>query len=266
MRTVFIFIISLFFFAQVCHAEIDTGAWKITKSEHFVVYSRTASVEYVAEVLRKAEAYYYSITEDLGFTRFDKFWTWENRATIYLFSDADEYKKITDNPGWSGGGTNVYERKIYTFVNMKNFFDVILPHEIGHIVFREFVGYAKPLPLWLDEGVACYLEKSQRAGRLKTARALVRSKLFMQINELEGVNKMYLLIMPDIFYAESASIIEFLVRTYGMERFIEFMRKLRDLRNDQSWEMAVEGAYQFRNIDELNARWMNFLFEEKKGA
>ncbi len=264
MRAVFIFIISLFFFAQICHAEvIDTGTWKVEKSEHFIIYSRTASAEYVAEVLSKAETYYNSITEELGFTRFDKFWTWENRAIIYLFTDADEYKKITNNPGWSGAGTNVYERKIYTFVNMKNFFDVILPHEIGHIVFREFIGHAKPLPLWLDEGVASYLERAQRADRLKTAKGLVRTKLLMQIKELETVNKMYLLIMPDIFYAESASIIEFLIRTYGKERFIEFMRNLRDLRNDQSWEVAVKESYGFQSIDELNARWMNFLFDQK---
>jgi len=263
MRAFLIFITSLFIFSEACLAQTNTGSWKIEKSEHFIIYSRTASPEYVAEVLHKAERYYLSITEELGFTRFDKFWTWENRAVIYLFTDAEEYKNITNNPGWSGAGTNVYERKIYTFVNMKNFFDVILPHEIGHIVFREFVGYAKPLPLWLDEGVACYLEKSQRADRLRTAKALVRSKIFMQIEELQTVNKMYLLIMPDIFYAESASIIEFLISVYGNEKFIDFMRRLRDLRVDQSWEVALVGAYQFRDINELNVRWMNFLFDNK---
>lgn len=254
-------IMAFLFLAGAAEAEIDTASWSIEKSEHFILYYKEAPIEYVKEVLDKSEKYYNSITDDIGFTRFDGFWTWDKRAKIYLFTNAQEYQKITKSPGWSGGGVNIGERRIYTFVNMKNFFDVILPHEIGHIVFREFIGNDRKVPLWMDEGVACYLEKAERPERLRIARGLVRSKLFMPLDELQEVNRLYILIMPDVFYAESASVIEFLISVYGKDKFVEFCRRLRDLRGDQGWEVALADVYKFKDISELNARWMNFLFE-----
>lgn len=247
------------FFSSLCFAQVTQLLWEVKKSEHFNIYYRGVSVQYVDEVIKKSEACYRDITQELGFTRYSDFWTWDKRAKIYIFSNKDEYVKITNQPVWSAAGTNIFTREIYGYMGMDNFFDIILPHELGHIIFREFVGNKKRLPVWLDEGISSYLEKDYRQDRLVVAKVLIKTASFMQIPEL-GRMKRGGIFMPDIFYAEAASIIEFLLRTYGKDKFVEFCRKLRDLRSDQKWEVALKQVYKFDSVEDLNKAWMQFLY------
>ena len=202
-----------------------------------------------------------SITEELGFTRFQGFWTWDNRAKIYLFKDVLEYQKATNQPRWSGAQANVITREIYTYINMKDFFEVILPHELGHIIFREFIGFKRNLPLWLDEGVVSYLEKNQKNERLMMAKVLIKTASFMPLDELGKVHRynMTTLTTPEFFYAEATSIVDFLILTYNKERFLEFCRRLRDLRDDQDWKVALFETYDFESLSDMNEKWMKFL-------
>lgn len=240
--------------------------WNTEKSDHFIVYYQKASPDHVAEILRRAEYYYNAITDDFGFTRFGDFWTWDNRARIYLYDNSSDYKKITNSPGWSGAGVNVNTREIYTFVNMENFYDTILPHEIGHIIFREFTGYKRNYPLWLEEGIACYLERGQRDERMRIARGLVRSKIFISLEDLQKIKSSDILLIPDIFYSESASVVAFLLKDYGKDKFVDFCRALRDLRDDQDWQVALKDVYKFKDLNEMNLRWTNFLYNTGAGA
>jgi len=238
---------------------LEDPSWNIKKSEHFIIYYHEAPAEYIEDVINAAEKYYNSITAELGFTRFDSFWTWDKRAKIYLYKDAKEYRDMSKQPGWSGAGVNIYSREIKTFVNMRHFFDTILPHELGHIIFREFVGFDKSLPLWMDEGVVSYLEKDYRGSRSAMVRSIVDSKYFMPLEELDRIRSLNKFISPDIFYAESASVIEFLMTVYGQEKFINFCRHLRGLRSHDTWDKAAEEVYGFRDISEMNQKWMEFL-------
>ena len=55
----------------------------------------------------------------------------------------------------------------------------LLPHELGHIIFREFIGLESNCPSWLDEGVAMYQEKLKRKDiKLKLRQALEEKGLF----------------------------------------------------------------------------------------
>ena len=258
MRILSGLLISIFFYS-VSLAQPDVSLWHTQKSEHFIVYFQDAPAGYIEKLISKAEDYYRSITEELGFTRFEGFWTWDKRAKIYLFANMREYQKSTDQPEWSGGKVNVVSREIVTYVDMQEFFDIILPHELGHIVFREFIGYKRRLPLWLDEGVVSFLEKSYKKERLEAASFLVRTKAFIPLEKLEEMRSGDIK-TPGIFYAESASIIEFLVRTYGKDMFVDFCRKLKQLREDQSWEVALRDVYRFKNFSEMNDAWVKFLY------
>ncbi|MCX5706723.1 MAG: hypothetical protein NTW13_03560 [Candidatus Omnitrophica bacterium] len=56
---------------------------------------------------------------------------------------------------------------------------------MSHIIFREFVGFNNPaVPLWLEEGVASYQEKS----KYLTARVLIKEAIvkgnFMSLEKL----------------------------------------------------------------------------------
>ena len=64
------------------------------------------------------------------------------------------------------------------------------------------------------------------------------------------------------FYAESASLVGYLVEQYGSERFTRFCRQLRD---GKSIEDAIKFAYagQFQSLAELQAGWEQFLRGDK---
>ncbi len=248
-------LLSSFLFAPL-QADAASDAWNnIEKSKHFLIYYQDASSDYINRLVREAERCYKNITEYLGFVRFD-FWIWDNRCKIFLYPDAEAYLNTTGVIGWSRGHVEVVTKEISTYIWQEMFFDTILPHEIGHIIFREFIGYNKALPLWLDEGVACMQEYESKE-RLATAKCLVNLKLYTHLVDLSKIKESSLII-PFIFYNESASIVDFLLRRYGRSKFVDFCRSLRD---EPDWGQSLRGVYKVKGLEELEKLWVADLTE-----
>ena len=238
-------------------AEVISPSWQTEKSQHFIIYYQDAPVGFISELIYKAEDYYNSIVDELGYYRFD-FWSWDNRAKIFLYRNSDEFHKETDRASWSGAIVSVGNRTIKSFIGQVGFFDSILPHEMTHIIFREFVGGKVVLPLCIDEGVACSQEKSYLAGRMQIAKNLVLHNNYLKFDNFFEIYKLGPEIQPQLFYAQSASIVIFLIRQYGKEGFLDFSRKLRD---GLPWQKALLSVYRFANLDEMEASWRAFILK-----
>ncbi|MCX5685992.1 MAG: peptidase MA family metallohydrolase, partial [Candidatus Omnitrophica bacterium] len=132
-------------------------------------------------------------------------------------------------------------------------------YELGHIIFREFVGFDRRLPIWMDEGVVSYLEKEQIGARLKAARTLARMKSFMTLEELTAVRSPETIVLPYIFYSEAASVIEFLMDEYGKDKFVSFCQRLKGLRQGEEWFDAMKDVYGFKDLAAMNEKWVVFL-------
>lgn len=235
-------------------AAVQAEDWNLSKSTHFVVYYRNAPQEFIEEVKDKAEAYYQGITRDLGFLRFD-FWLWDNRASIYIYDNAEEYQRGTGQPAWSAGAAMPRDKVIYAFLTEDGFFDRTLPHEMGHIIFREFVGFSNPaVPLWLDEGVAEYQESMRKGGINEFLKAAYDQGRIIPLNDLENIDPHRLSDtgMIKLFYAESVSVINYLIRHFGKDDFVFFCQSLRDRRD---MERALSYAYSLKNTRELEDGW-----------
>lgn len=147
-------------------------------------------------------------------------------------------------------------RAIVSFVQEDAFLDNVLPHEISHLILADFLGRAN-IPLWFNEGVA----QLQESGKMQEAGAVMRKAVklgyFIPFRHLTGdgreimQNKMYAV----FFYAQSVSVIHFLVETYGSQRFGELCRQLRD---GLSFEEALQKAYTslIRSVDDLEQKWL----------
>jgi len=239
-------------------ADISATFWQVKKSTHFVIYYQEAPSDYINEVIDRAEGYYNTITTKLGFTRYEEFWTWYKRAKIYLFRNKEEYNRITSQPEWTRAYSRVIAHEIYTYVRREGFFETVLPHELGHIIFREFIGYDKRLPLWIDEGVAMFCERGNTSEGTRMTRVIARTVFFMDMQELGGINRANLM-MPEIFYAEADSVMEFLIKEYGNDKFAEFCLALKNLKEKETWEDAICSVYKFNSIQELNDAWIKFF-------
>ena len=211
----------------------------------------------MSDLTAKAEDYYNSIVDGLGFRRFD-FWSWDNRAKIYLYRNAEDYHRDPHRVSWSGAEVSVTNKTIASFFGQDGFIDSILPHEMGHIIFREFVSTKINLPLCIDEGVACSQEESQLPSRMQFARELVLRNNYLPFSKLFNINETNKIILPQLFYSQSASIIVFLLQEYGKDNFLEFSRKLRD---GEEWQNALLKVYRFSSLDELEESWKNFMLK-----
>jgi hypothetical protein len=241
--------------------EVDTSFWQTKKSQHFIVYFQEAPAGFVDELIAKSENYYNSIVEELGYRRMD-FWSWDNRAKIYLYQNSADFLMDTKRASWTSAIVSVRSRVMKTFVGQEHFFDSLLPHEMTHVIFREFVGVNTVLPLWIDEGVASSQEKSNLDIRMQIAKDLIVKNRYITIDDLSEVTNFEkgTAITPDIFYAQAASLVTFLIREEGRERFLDFSRALRD---GTEWKAALLKVYNFSSLTDMEKAWKEFMLKYK---
>lgn len=232
--------------------------WKISKSTHFIIYYKNAPDIFIEEVISKSEELYNNIADSLGFTRFN-FWLWDNRAKIYIYDDVKDYQDSTGQPVWSSGASMPKEKTIHSFVFEKGFFDTILPHELGHIVFREFVGFDNPsIPLWLDEGVASYQEKSRYSFSESVVKRAIKDNSFFSLQKLFTIRPQLVSdpLYVHIFYAEAVSVVGYMIKEFGKDNFVVFCQNLRDKRD---FEKAMRSVYPWTTIDEFDKAWQEYI-------
>lgn len=256
--------------------------WKELKGEHFIAYY-SRDPDFTQTALNKAEDYYRNIAEDLGYQRYSDFWTWDNRARIYLYPDHNAYLAATGRPAWSEGMADYQHRAIAGYTGSPGFLENILPHEIAHLTFRSFVGFKGEIPDWLDEGVAQWWTTGIKNSGIQneTKRLFYNGALIPMIEIIKLDPRkvkpdstyttqtlakngpgMRLTLAPDrlvqIFYLEAASIIGFIKERYGAQRFTDFCRALRD---GKSLDKALASAYgeQLDSASDLEKEWLNYL-------
>lgn len=257
----FAFLVSLLLVAEnLCAAE-PAPVWKITKSDHFIIYSAAIDEEFSAKVLKNAETYYDEIAGWLGYPRRASFWTWNNRCKIYIYESKEEYIAKTGHALWSKGAAILNRRTIVSYHEAADFTQSVLPHEIAHLIFRDFVGGPSvSIPLWLDEGVAMAQEKLKRqefdswVHQMILEKKWIEMKPFMEVRSLGNVPGDQAV----LFYAQAQSVARFLIDHHGSTRFAAFCRSLRD---SELPEAALRKNYPsaFPDLKSFENRWVEYV-------
>jgi Peptidase MA superfamily len=231
--------------------------WSDRKYTHFVIYYKNAPWESIDRVAESAEGYYDSLADTLGLRRFD-FWTWDDRARIYIYDNAAEYRAATGQPEWSGGAAVPSAKAIFTFERSRDFRNNVLPHEMTHLILKELVGFNNScMPRWFEEGVAVYQQRDKGANDLIIKEAL-KAKATIPLDKLafvslgEGTNPAG----AQLFYAQAASLVDFLIRAYGKDKFGEFCKRLRD---EKDFRGALRSVYSFSTMQELDEAWQKYI-------
>ncbi len=244
----------------------NTSVWPRLSDKHFVVIFKSSADESMArDILRRAEENYSKIDDSIGYSRYQLFWTWDERVKIILFPDQRSYIAATGQPAWSEGMAQPYThlfrtRLIATFKGQSNVFAEVLPHEIGHLILHDFMGFDKSIPLFFDEGFAQLAQEREdlnylgilahlaTQGRLPSVAVLLDPSSLSQ-QDPQAVS---------IFYAESLYIVDFLIKNYGRDQFKELCRHLRD---GKGFEEAIKAAYYptINSIEDLQIKWTRYL-------
>jgi hypothetical protein len=130
-----------------------------------------------------------------------------------------------------------------------------IAHEMGHLVVHQALsGFYGHLPVWLDEGLAMDAEGD------------LRSDLQTLLNEAIAHDTLYSVRSisssfptdPDkarLCYAESYSLVQFLIDTYGSDKILNLLAVLNE---GNTYDDAMLDVYHF-NVDGLNAVWRESL-------
>lgn len=277
-----VFVLYVFLSLPILMASGQEEEWRKFNGTHFIVYF-TQNEKFAKEVLDKAEVYYRNIAVNLGYPRYSKFWLWGKRVRIYVYPDREKFLKATSQPYWSEGMADYKNRKIVSYAWSKGFLESLLPHEMAHLIFRDFVGFKGEIPLWLDEGVAQWEEEAKRTEMKSMIKQLYDKDQLMMVNDMmkldiarmkekdriyirptrtkEGEVAVLFLSTENLvrtYYLQSVSLVGFLIEEYGSTKFSEFCRQLRD---EKTIEEALRGAYlpQINDLTELEDRWREYL-------
>ncbi len=231
------------------------------RSEHFIInYKKEVDKSYVGRIKSTAEKYYRIITQQLNFYR-DKSWIWENRAKVFIANDRDDYLESFECSPWSAACVDYQGKIIYTYPDQEKFISVFV-HELTHIIFREYIKGGK-LPLWLDEGVAVYMEDKYGhtySGGTSSLKQKIREDTYIKFSELDKMtvgslnnkNQDYI----NLFYLESFSIINFIIKKYGKYKFSSLLRMLK--KGLGAEEALAKVFYDFKDLNKMEAEWKDY--------
>ncbi len=228
-----------------------------TTSDHFIIYSYDK--ELANTVIEQAETYFTQIVADLLINEEDIMH--RGKFMIILTADDSAYKIFTGES--ISGAVTDYETKsiVMNMARISPVLSITLPHEITHAILFEVLNSANRVPDWLDEGLALYEEA-------KFDNSLVETRWNDYRPDLTGGSHISIsgLEIPEdpfgeqsqLFYAESASLVQFLVDEYGMYKIMNLMKEIQ---NGSSVDASLNKIYgeDIPNQSVLQEKWLIYI-------
>lgn len=175
--------------------------------------------------------------------------TWQDPCTIEVrvtYGGAGGATSFAFDNGQILGQSMVVEGPLERILNS------VLPHEITHTVFA--YKFRRPLPRWADEGGAVLSEDQQEIARHDLmVRELIRGGRMIPLARLFVLTEYPRDVMA--LYAQGFSVANFLVSQKGRGQYLDFVWEGQL----GGWERAVRQHYGYRNIAELEKRWIDWL-------
>lgn len=139
-----------------------------------------------------------------------------------------------------------------------------IAHELTHLVIHQMtLNPYNSLPRWLDEGLAMYNENAGLLGPEFTSpliKAITENSL-ISVQSLSSPFSAYAK-EANLSYAESYSLVEFLITSYGQGKMLELLDAFRE---GSSYDGAMEGVYGF-DMGGLNSLWRDYVTKRYQSA
>lgn len=232
----------------------QAGTWYIADSQNFSVWCHQSATESL-RIARECERLRLELIDQWlpSESRIE----WTPKCIVVLNSNTAEYARhVGSHAAASAGCTTTSrdgERTVYRRIDLRadatNWSSCALPHEMTHVVFD--AGMAVQLPQWAHEGAAMLAEAhslSERRGSV--LRRAVSQNALLPIDRLLAPSS-HRHTDRDLFYAQSASLVKFLVDQKDEATFLKFVNDSRD----SNYATAARAAYGFEDLSELHDAW-----------
>lgn len=226
-------------------------SWKTLTSGQLSLHYYGLQQSFAQEMLNAGVEGIQRNAKDAGLTTNDP-------VDIYVYPNYDDLKAaILYEPSWVGGQAYPEQNIVIlgTSGSDSGWDKSTVIHELTHVLVGHFTfSCLGDVPQWLNEGLAVYSEgplDQQFQGPLDKA---VQNDTLLSVRSISG-SFSEVADKADLSYAESYSLVNFLIKTYGQEKMTGLLASLRD---GLTTEEALQKTYGF-GIDGLEDAWRKSL-------
>jgi len=178
----------------------------------------------------------------------------ERPVDIYIYADSQELQGSLIFPQeWTGGVAFTRFGIIAIGIppNQLEWGKRAMSHELAHLVIHQmtFNPYIE-LPTWLDEGLAMYAEGSLEFVFFNRLNQAVVEGTLISVRSLASPFSAHAE-ESVLAYAQSYSLVEFLINSYGQSRMLELLLTFKE---GSGYDAALEKVYGF-DMDGLDSLW-----------
>ena len=189
----------------------------------------------------------------------------EKPVDLYIYANANDLKGAMVYPQeWTGGVafTRYSIMAIGIAPSDINWGETTIAHELTHLIINQMtLNPYNELPTWLDEGLAMYTEGMLDPGFTSYLIWAITENKLISVQSLSSPFSAYAE-EAYLSYAQSYSLVEFLIITYGQEKMLELLKTFRE---GSSYDGALEKVYGF-DMDGLDSLWRDYVTKEYQSA
>jgi hypothetical protein len=218
--------------------------WQETRSEELVLFSATPDQTVTQALWQAANEALARLESDIGARP-------ERPVRIYNYPSTQELQEaVVYTQKWTGGLAFSAYDTILLGVNRSNLAwgKGAIAHELAHVVVHQRTfNCIGGMPMWLDEGLATYVEDNPRQEAFDEA--LAEDDLFSLQSLCSGfpANSK----RAHLAYAQSYRVVGYLVETYGPEKMAALLDVFKE---GTAYDKALQQVYGF-DILSLDTEW-----------
>lgn len=191
--------------------------------------------------------------------------TTNSQVNIYVYPNYDDLREaILYEPSWVGGQAYPEENIVILGTSGSDAQwdkDTVI-HELTHVLVGHFTfSCLGGVPQWLNEGLAVYSEGPLDSQFQKPLDQAIKADNLLSVRSISG-SFSEVSDKADLSYAESYSLVNFLIKTYGQDKMTALLSAFRD---GATSDQALTQTYGF-NIDGLEDQWRTSIGAQPRTA
>lgn len=184
---------------------------------------------------------------------------WAPRCDLYLHASAELFAEATGKAVTLPGnaqvrqqGNRIVTRRIDLRLDHTDWLTATLPYEIAHLVVVDLF-IDQPPPRWASEAIAVLAQPSNQVERYLAAVGRCRQHgPWLALRELLPTTGYPKAEWITPFYAESVSLVHFLIQQRDEKTFALFLREAPRY----GYEQSLERQYGFASFEDLERQWL----------
>jgi hypothetical protein len=233
-------------------------SWRSLTEEKVTVYWYKGDDSFAREIMSAAQQALGRLAEDTGASP-------EKLVKIYVYANQQDFIGALIYPSEWVGGVNFPTYNIIAIPIAPGELGGakrLVAHELTHqVTYQVTANPYSSLPVWLNEGLATYEEGLLDPGLASYLSKAINEDKLISVRSLSSEFSA----IPEqayLSYAESYSLVEFLISSYGQSKMLEL---LNTFRQGSCYDDALERVYGF-DMGGLDSLWRDYVTKQYRSA